>query len=742
MKRLVLLVALLALTSVAAVEPPRGIDGHIYALDGITPVPRAVTVVFEDLNTSAVLAVYADRGPGRYSVALSWNNGHTVRITASNPVHSSSRDVVLTGIHHDVDLFLNMTLPDLPPVILSTPNVDAVQDQQYAYYVDTYEWNGQPIQHGLLAGPTGMTVNMTTGVIAWRPTAHQVGTHAVTYIATDGNLSTTQSFTITVQNVNDAPTFLSIPTTTVDQDVEWTYSLVAEDLDGDPISISFTGPTNMTLVDSLLSWTPGPYDVGEHVVNVTLSDGVLETSQTFLLTVQNIPDMPIILSTPPVNATEDVEYAYTIAAIDYDDDPLTVSVSGPTGMHVVGDTVVWVPENGAVGVHNITVNVSDGVLVATQQYALHVQNVNDPPIVPVRVEMPVLEQVALYQFLPVDPDGDALTMALVSGPAGLTISETGFIRYQPAVLQEFSFIVAVSDGTVNVTQTVAAELVSFKKFVQSGGGGGILEYFEEFLPPEEERLFERTYRFNEFIQALFVRANTIPDDIRLARVDVDEPMEQLVYGYFHLLLDGTIEGLEKAEVTFRVPQSWLAEHDITIEDVALYRYDGKWRVQRTALEGTTLVSSVRGLGLFAIAADALPKAQEPTVIAVPEPVTIIGKVIGGRANLPIVLTDLETGEQYRTRTGRGALRDVFEFVVHDVKGHAFSVAVPGLLRSGATEFVADSSLVTVELHVKGGLLGITGQVVGGEGTATTIELVLVLIITIALAVRFVRRRIQ
>jgi hypothetical protein len=43
-----------------------------------------------------------------------------------------------------------------------------------------------------------MTINSTTGVITWTPTDDQVGENEVVVEVSDGNKSTTQSFTVTV----------------------------------------------------------------------------------------------------------------------------------------------------------------------------------------------------------------------------------------------------------------------------------------------------------------------------------------------------------------------------------------------------------------------------------------------------------------------------------------------------------------------------------------------------------------
>lgn len=96
-----------------------------------------------------------------------------------------------------------------PPAITSSPTVTATQGLAYAYRVTATDPDGGPLSFTLDKAPAGMTINTTSTYIAWigwRPNSAQVGTHDVTVRATDpAGMSTTQSYSITVANVNDAP---------------------------------------------------------------------------------------------------------------------------------------------------------------------------------------------------------------------------------------------------------------------------------------------------------------------------------------------------------------------------------------------------------------------------------------------------------------------------------------------------------------------------------------------------------
>ena len=95
-------------------------------------------------------------------------------------------------------LFTGCYLFNSSPVIESEPITTAKEGVVYTYDVEATDPNGDTLTYSLTTSPTGMTINSTNGVISWTPTEGQVGENEVAVEVSDGNKSTTQSFTITV----------------------------------------------------------------------------------------------------------------------------------------------------------------------------------------------------------------------------------------------------------------------------------------------------------------------------------------------------------------------------------------------------------------------------------------------------------------------------------------------------------------------------------------------------------------
>ncbi|MDH4232603.1 MAG: putative Ig domain-containing protein, partial [Nitrospirota bacterium] len=91
------------------------------------------------------------------------------------------------------------------PVIISTPVTAATTGQAYAYDVNA---TGNPAPtYSLTTSPAGMTINTSTGVISWTPSA--AGNFDVTVQAANGiSPDATQSFTIAVTGTSDVKVWL------------------------------------------------------------------------------------------------------------------------------------------------------------------------------------------------------------------------------------------------------------------------------------------------------------------------------------------------------------------------------------------------------------------------------------------------------------------------------------------------------------------------------------------------------
>src|SRR6185436_8304927 len=254
----------------------------------------------------------------------------------------------------------------------------------------------------LVSGPTGLTVS-PAGAIAWTPTEAQgPGAYPVQIKVTDSgtpSLSVTNSFTLTVNEVNVAPV-LTVPTSqSISELVAFSANATATDADLPANSLTFalvSGPTGLTVSSSgAIAWTPtetqGP---GTYPVQVRAVDNgtpALSVTNSFTLTVSEVNVAPVLTVPPSQAINELVAFSANATATDADlpANNLTFAlVSGPTGLTVSpAGAIAWTPtETQGPSAYPVQVKVTDSgtpALSVTNSFTLTVNEVNLAPVLTV-----------------------------------------------------------------------------------------------------------------------------------------------------------------------------------------------------------------------------------------------------------------------------------------------------------------------------------------------------------------------
>ena len=278
------------------------------------------------------------------------------------------------------------------PVITSGSLTEIVEDE-YFYYVfsATDPDEKDTVTYSSVFNPSWLSFDTTTGLLSGTPTVSNIGDHLVRLKATDSHgLSSSRFFTITVTDgFNDTPTITSTAVTYVDEDVVYSYTFSARDLDiGDSITYAAsTKPNWLSFSPStgVLSGTPTNNDVGKHKVILTATDTADATvQQKFIIEVLNVNDAPTITSTAVTYVDEDVVYSYTFSARDLDiGDSITYAASTkPNWLSFSPSTGVLsgTPTNNDVGKHKVILTATDTANAFVQQeFIIEVINVNDAP---------------------------------------------------------------------------------------------------------------------------------------------------------------------------------------------------------------------------------------------------------------------------------------------------------------------------------------------------------------------------
>jgi PGF-pre-PGF domain-containing protein len=465
---------LLMMACSCALIVPHGISGYVFELDGVTQVQGSMSFRINNTNNGFYLDGKTGRGsdPGKYVATVNGQDGDILVVRVWNDYHEASRTVVLSGVMYSVNLFINTTMPVHPPVFLSTPVTFAWEDQPYAYQAQAFDEDLDELEYSIRVSPAGLLINATSGLMRWLPTNADIGDNLVVVEVTDNVFAVNQSFIVKVQNVNDAPVITTTPMTLAVEGQPYLYDVNATDEDNDTLLYLLSAaPVGMTInsATGLISWTPTGAQVGNNNVKVIVGDGSLTAEQEFTVTVQNMNHAPKIVSYPTQTAVQDTPYFYDMQAHDEDHDPLLFSLaSHPAGMAIGEQTglITWTPTHGQVGLHNISLLVSDGLLTDEQNFTINVSNKNDLPVIASSPITSATEDVAYgYQVLATDPDNEVLSYALLVYPPSMAISsKTGLISWLPlnedVGLHHITLAVSDEDGSTLQSYTLVVENVN------------------------------------------------------------------------------------------------------------------------------------------------------------------------------------------------------------------------------------------------------------------------------------------
>ncbi|GCL37155.1 hypothetical protein SR1949_22620 [Sphaerospermopsis reniformis] len=361
-----------------------------------------------------------------------------------------------------VTLTVNAADNNQAPIFTSTPRTTTRIGSSYFYQVEATDPNGDALTYSLVKAPTGMTLEK--GLISWQPTAAQAGQQTVTIQASDGTLTTEQTYQITVshQASNRAPVITSAPNLTTNIEQIYTYNLTGQDPDGDLVFWSLDqAPSGMVLdiQTGALRWQPQSNQLGQQEVTVRLLDSYGDYStQSFTLKVNGANSPANILSNPITRGAIGQAYTYTVVAVDPENSPLTYSLGRrPNGMTIdAKGKVQWTPTQ--VGSYDIDVSVTDNQgATTTQTYRLEVGSTainHAPNITSTPGFVANVGSAYQYQVEAKDPDGQTLRYQLLESPQGMTIdAASGLLSWTTPVNGNYQVVVAVFDTEgLGVTQ--------------------------------------------------------------------------------------------------------------------------------------------------------------------------------------------------------------------------------------------------------------------------------------------------
>ena len=313
------------------------------------------------------------------------------------------------------------------------------------------------------------------GALTFTPAADFNGSTSFKYNASDGTVFAASDATvnISVTAVNDAPTISDIADQTVAQNASTgAISFAVGDIDNAPTSLTLSATSSNTALvpvsaisfggvgaNRTITVTPLAGKNGTATITVTVSDGSLSASDSFVLTVTAPVNRPPVLNDASFSGTVGTLFSAQLLATDADSDTLTYSVlSGtlPGGLSLSTSGLISGTPTAA-GNFTATVKVSDGAASDTAKISIAIAPLPVPSgafIVDRQTLSAAVGRAFSYPLTAIGDPGATFTWSVAPGsslPAGVTLSSVGVLGGTPGSVGTFFFSLRTSNGTDIVT---------------------------------------------------------------------------------------------------------------------------------------------------------------------------------------------------------------------------------------------------------------------------------------------------
>ncbi|SDF67003.1 PGF-pre-PGF domain-containing protein [Methanolobus vulcani] len=382
---------------------------------------------------------------------------------------SGSYEVTFTVSDSDLSdsetIIISVGSVNRPPVLSSIGNKDINENSELLFFVTATDPDVDDLTYSIENKPDGSYFDEGTGQFRWTPDYNASGTYTVTFRVSDGNLTDSETITITVHNINRAPILDNIGNMQVNEGSSLTFNVSAHDEDGDSLiyyASRIPQGANFDPNTQEFTWIPDYEDSGTYSLTFYVSDGYLVDSETITINVGSVNRAPELVPIGDRTVDEGSELRFTISGSDPDSNGLTYSATGlPSGAEFDEDTqeFVWNPDYDQSGTYNVTFSISDGSLSDLETITITVNHVNRAPILSVIEDVSVDENELVTISLQADEydESDILFYSVTGASESSSINtSTGVFTWIPSYDDAgvYNVVFSVSDGTAKDTQNV------------------------------------------------------------------------------------------------------------------------------------------------------------------------------------------------------------------------------------------------------------------------------------------------
>ncbi|MFA0412762.1 SslE/AcfD family lipoprotein zinc metalloprotease [Vibrio renipiscarius] len=286
---------------------------------------------------------------------------------------------------------------NIKPSIANIADFSLIAGSTHNLKVSASDPDGDVPLYSMMDSPSWVFIN-ANGNMSFLPQSNDVSetAHSVTVRVSDGLLSETETFNVTVnpktsidpEHLNQAPVIAAITKQSIKADTHRVLQVQATDKDGDHLTYTLAKNSSWGEINESgeITLTPSTKDVGDHNVIVQVSDGSVTSEMAFSVEVTPINWIPVnpdnANHAPVIKpiAAQSIEHGTVLSlqveATDKNGDALSYTLANASALSWVN-----LDENGElslsptianIGEHDISVQVSDGSLTSTMTFSVDV----------------------------------------------------------------------------------------------------------------------------------------------------------------------------------------------------------------------------------------------------------------------------------------------------------------------------------------------------------------------------------
>ncbi len=232
----------------------------------------------------------------------------------------------------------------------------------------------------------------------------------------------------------------------------------AQDPDGNQLMYTFSAPLSK---DG--EWQTKRGDVGDYIVNITVSDGDLETMAKVLVVVESINKEPVMEKIENIAVKEGDKIVLEPKATDGNDDTVVFSFSGLMNSEEYevsyNDVVCEKGVFNCLKIFSTTITASDGFSEIVQNVGITVTNTNRAPSLG-EVEDIVIDEEELVEIeaSATDLDGDEITFSFTA-----PLNDQGKLESKRGDVGEYIIYVTASDGDLSTSEKLTLTINSINE---------------------------------------------------------------------------------------------------------------------------------------------------------------------------------------------------------------------------------------------------------------------------------------